>query len=63
MIHRRVRWSGVKFGTLLFSHRPLYRFDFILDPHELIAVDLTRGRGLKALDEGAAPADQLVTER
>jgi len=55
--------SEAKLGTLLFSHRPFYRLDFSLHPHELIAVDLPRGCGMKALNQGAAPADQLVTQR
>jgi hypothetical protein len=55
-------WSEAKFGTLLFSHGLLHRFDFILDPHQVIAVEVTGNRSLKALDEGAAATDELVTE-
>jgi hypothetical protein len=54
-------WSEAKFGTLLFGHCPFYRFDFSLDPHKIIAVELARGSGLNAFDQGAAPADELVT--
>jgi len=52
--------SETKLGTLLFGHCPLHRFDFILDPHEVIAVELTGS--LNALYERAAATDELVTE-
>jgi len=55
-------WSEAKFGTLLFGHCPLHRFYFILDPHEVIAVELTTNGSLNALDEGAAAMDELVTK-
>jgi hypothetical protein len=55
-------WSEAKLGTLLFGHRPLYRFDFILDPHKVITVELTGSGNLNALDEGAAAANEPVTE-
>jgi hypothetical protein len=55
-------WSEAKLGTLLFGHCPFYRFDFILDLHEVITVELTGSGNLNALDEGAAAADELVTE-
>jgi hypothetical protein len=55
-------WSEAKLGTLLFGHCPLYRFDFILDPHKVITVELTGSSDLNALDEGAAATDELVTE-
>jgi hypothetical protein len=53
--------SEAKFGTLLFGHCPLDRFYFVLDPYEIIAV-LTGKRRLNALDQGAAPMDELVTD-
>src|ERR1700722_10388686 len=59
---RERSWSEAKFGTLLFGHGPFHRFDFILDPRKLIAFELTDCRTLNALDEGAAPADELVTQ-
>jgi hypothetical protein len=55
--------SEAKFGTLFFGHGLLHRFDFILDPHQVITVEVTRNSGLNALDEGAAATDELVTER
>ncbi len=55
-------WSEAKFGTLLFCHCPLHRFDFILDPHEVITVELTSNSSLNALDKGAAATDELVTQ-
>jgi hypothetical protein len=61
-IERHRKWSEAKFGTLLFCHCPLHGFDFILDPHKVITVELTGGSSLNALDQGAAAADELVTE-
>jgi hypothetical protein len=55
-------WSETKLGTLLFGHCPLYRLNLILDPHKVITVELTGSGNLNALDEGAAAADELVTE-
>jgi hypothetical protein len=40
----------------LFGHRSLYRFNFILDPHNIVAVELTN-TSLNTLDKRAAPAD------
>jgi hypothetical protein len=54
--------SETKFGTLLFGHGPLDGFDFTLDPHEIIAVELIGKRSLNALDQRAAPADKLVAK-
>jgi hypothetical protein len=56
-------WSDAKFGTLLFGHGSFHRFDFILDPHQVITVEISRNSSLNTLDEGAAPTDELVTER
>ena len=53
--------SEAKFGTLLFGHGPLYCFDFILDPHEVITIELIGISNLNALDQGTAPMDKLVT--
>jgi hypothetical protein len=53
--------SEAKFGTLLFGHCPLDRFDFILDPHKVITAELTGDSSLNALDESAAAVDELVT--
>ena len=54
--------SKTKLGTLLFGHCPFHRFDFILDPHQVITVELSSSNSLNALDEGAAATDELVTE-
>jgi hypothetical protein len=42
---------------LLFGHCSLYRFNFILDPHNIVAVELSANASLNTLDKGAAPAD------
>jgi hypothetical protein len=55
-------WSEAKFGTLLFCHSPLHRFDFILDPHKVITGDLTGSSSLNALNKGAAAMDEPVTQ-
>src|SRR5229473_4746995 len=43
--------SEAKFGTFFFGHGPLHRFDFILDPHKVIAVEVSRNGSLNTLDE------------
>jgi hypothetical protein len=53
-------WSEAKFGTLLFGHGSLHRFDFILDPHKIITVEVTGNSSLNALDQGAAATDELL---
>jgi hypothetical protein len=55
-------WSEAKFGTFLFCHSPLNRFDFILDPHKVMTGGLTGSSSLNALDKGAAAMDELVTQ-
>jgi hypothetical protein len=57
------KWSEAKFGTLFLGHGPFHRFDFILDPHQVITVEVTRNSSLNALDEGAAATNELVAER
>jgi len=42
---------------LLFGHCSFYRFNFILDPHNIVAVELTTNTSLNTLDKRAAPAD------
>jgi hypothetical protein len=54
--------SEAKFGTLLFGHGPLHRFDSILDPHKVIAVEVAGNSSLNAFDKGAAATDELVTQ-
>jgi hypothetical protein len=54
--------SEAKLGTLLFGHCPFYRFDFILDPHKVITVEVACNSSLNALDEGAAATDEFVTQ-
>jgi hypothetical protein len=55
--------SEAKFRALLRGHCALHRFDFVLDPHELIAVGAVAGGNLKARDEGAAPVNEFVTHQ
>jgi hypothetical protein len=54
--------SEAKFGTLLLGHGPLHRFDFILDPHKVITVEVISNSSVNALDKGAAATDELVTQ-
>jgi hypothetical protein len=64
MLSHKRSWSRIFCSasrTLLFAQCPLYRFDFILDPHKIITVELIIDASMNALDEGAAPTDKLVT--
>jgi hypothetical protein len=52
--------SEAKFGALLFRHCALHCFNFILDTHKIITVELTRTSRLNALDQGTTATNELV---
>jgi hypothetical protein len=54
--------SEAKFGAFLFGHGPLHGFDLILHAHKVITVEFTGNSSLNALDKGAAPTNELVTQ-